>query len=564
MTEASPIPTNANMIDYEETRRAYRLEVPEHFNVGVDVVDRWAASMPDAEALFWVGEGGVERHVSYAELAERSNRVASALERLGLERGDRVLVVLPRVVAWWEALTGLFKAGLVAAPGTMLLTARDLAYRLEAGEAAAVLVDASLRQRVDEALAQAGRSLRARIAVDSDGAPARDGWLAFEDLIAAAPAERAPLATRSEEPALLYFTSGTTAHPKMVLHSHASYAIGHAATGRYWLDLRPGDLHWNISDTGWAKAAWSSYFGPLICGATLFIQHSTGRFSGSDILRYLGAYPITTLCGAPTVYRMLVQEDLAGLRCPTLRHCVAAGEPLNPEVIEVWRRATGLLIRDGYGQTETVLLAGNFPPLAVKPGSMGKAAPGIDLAVIGHDDAVLPPGQEGDIAVALTPTRPVGLFLGYWRNPEAMGQSFSADGRWYRTGDRGMVDEDGYFWFIGRADDVILSAGYRIGPFEVESALLEHPAVAESAAVASPDPIRGEIVKAFVVLAAGQTASDALASELQEHVRRVTAPYKYPREVEFVPDLPKTISGKIRRVDLRERERARKRGQQPA
>jgi acetyl-CoA synthetase/medium-chain acyl-CoA synthetase len=551
------------MADYEETRSAYRPEVPAQFNFGVDVVDRWAASAPTAEALFWVGDGGAERHVSYADLAGRSNRVANALEGLGLQRGDRVLVVLPRVVAWWEALTGLFKAGLVAAPGTMLLTARDLAYRLEACEAAAVVVDASLCERVDEALAQAGRSLRARIAVGSGDALARDGWLAFEEVVGRAPAERTPLATRSDEPALLYFTSGTTAHPKMVLHSQASYGIGHAVTGRYWLDLRPGDLHWNISDTGWAKAAWSSYFGPLICGATLFVQHSTGRFSAPDILRYLGAYPITTMCGAPTVYRMLVQEDLTGLRCPTLRHCVAAGEPLNPEVIEVWRRATGLSIRDGYGQTETVLLAGNFPPLAVKPGSMGRPAPGVDLAVIDHGGGVLPAGKEGDIAVALTPTRPVGLFLEYWRNPESMGQSFSSDGRWYRTGDRGMVDEDGYFWFIGRADDVILSAGYRIGPFEVESALLEHPAVAESAVVASPDPIRGEIVKAFVVLAAGHAASDALASELQEHVKRVTAPYKYPREVEFVPDLPKTISGKIRRVDLRERERARKRTQRP-
>jgi acyl-coenzyme A synthetase/AMP-(fatty) acid ligase len=342
-----------------------------------------------------------------------------------------------------------------------------------------------------------------------------------------------------------------------VLHTQASWGIGNEIAGRYWLDLRPGDLHWNISDTGWGKAAWSSYFGPLISGATVFAQHSTGKFAAGDILRYLDQYPISTLCAPPTVYRMLVQEDLTGLRCPSLRHCVAAGEPLNPEVIEVWRRATGLTIRDGYGQTETVLLCANFPPLEVRPGSMGKPSPGIDLAVIDELGNRLAAGQEGDIAVSLVPERPVGLFTEYWKNPEAMAASFTPDGQWYRTGDRARVDEDGYFWFVGRADDVILSAAYRIGPFEVESALLEHPAVAESAVVGKPDPIRGEIVKAFVVLAPGFEALQALELELQEHVKQVTAPYKYPREIEFIAELPKTISGKIRRVDLRRREHDR-------
>jgi acetyl-CoA synthetase/medium-chain acyl-CoA synthetase len=343
----------------------------------------------------------------------------------------------------------------------------------------------------------------------------------------------------------------------MVVHTHASIGLGHEVTGKYWLDLRPGDLHWNISDSGWAKAAWSSFFGPWQCGATLLVQQSSGKFAAPEILRFLATYPVTTLCGPPTVYRMLVQEDLSDVRCPTLRHCVAAGEPLNPEVIETWREKTGLVIRDGYGQTETVLLCGNFPPLPVRPGSMGKATPGFDLAVIDEAGERRPPGKEGDIAIRVEPERPLGLFKEYWKNPEAMAASFTHG--WYRTGDRGMTDEDGYFWFVGRADDVIISAGYRIGPFEVESALIEHPAVAEAAAVASPDPVRGAVVKAFVVLAAGHAPSDALAAELQEHVKRVTAPYKYPREVEFVKDLPKTISGKIRRMDLREREEQRKR-----
>jgi acyl-coenzyme A synthetase/AMP-(fatty) acid ligase len=549
------VTTSPNMTDYDEIRRTFQWGVGERFNFGTDVVDSWAARAPDREALFWVGEDGAEQHVSYAVLSRRSNQVANALDRLGLQRGERVLVILPRVIAWWEALTGVFKAGLVATPGPTLLTARDLAYRIEACEAAAVIVDASLADRVDEALAESGRALRARIAVGGKGG--RPGWLDYETVLGAAPPERSPLETRSDEPALLYFTSGTTAHPKMVLHTHASYGLAHVVTGRYWLDLRPGDVHWNISDTGWGKAAWSSYFGPFLCGATVFLQHAPGKFAPADIVRSLNTYPITTLCAPPTVYRMLLQEDLANLQPRALRHCVAAGEPLNPEVIEVWRRATGLTIRDGYGQTETVLLCANFPPLEVRPGSMGKPSPGVHLAVIDEQGNELAPGQEGDIAVALTPERPAGLFTEYWKNPEAMAASFTADGRWYRTGDRAIVDPEGYFWFVGRADDVILSAAYRIGPFEVESALLEHSAVAESAVVGSPDPVRGEIVKAFVVLAPGFVPSEALAAELQEHVKRVTAPYKYPREVEFVSELPKTISGKIRRVDLRQRERQR-------
>jgi len=336
----------------------------------------------------------------------------------------------------------------------------------------------------------------------------------------------------------------------MCMHAH-SYGLAHQTTGRYWLDLKPSDLHWNLSDTGWAKAAWSSYFGPWNCGAAIFVHHTQG-FSARRALELLAAQPITTFCGAPTIYRMFVQEDLARYRFPRLRHCVGAGEPLNPEVIETWRKATGLVIRDGYGQTETVILCGNYPSLEPRFGSMGKPAPGIELAVIDAEGRVLPPATEGDVAVRVKPERPPGLFLGYKGDPKKTASSFRGD--WYLTGDRATVDADGYFWFVGRADDVILSAGYRIGPFEVESALIEHPAVAESAVVSSPDEQRGEIVKAFVVLAPGHEASEALAAELQAHVKQVTAPYKYPRRIEFVEELPKTVSGKIRRVELRNRE----------
>ncbi len=537
-----------NIGDYAAARREFRWKAPAQFNFAVDVVDAWAARDPDLVAMRWVGDSG-ERALTFRWFATRSDRLANALDALGLTPGERVLVMLPRVPDWWTSMLALEKARLVSMPATALLTPKDIAYRVETSGAGAVITDAAGAEKVDAS----GGSLRAKIVAGGT----RPGWHALENLMEGAPATRTTLPSPAGEPSLLYFTSGTTGHPKMVVHSHASYGLGHEVTGRFWIDLRPGDLHWNISDTGWAKAAWSSFFGPWTCGATLLVQHSTAKFAAPEILDLLRTYPVTTLCGPPTVYRMLVQEDLASFSCLTLRHCVAAGEPLNPEVIETWREATGLTIRDGYGQTETVVLCGNFPGVPVRPGSMGKPTPGFDLAVIDDAGERLPPGKEGDLAVRVKPERPLGLFLEYWKNPEAMSASFRHG--WYLTGDRGLWDEDGYFWFVGRADDVIISAGYRIGPFEVESALIVHPAVAEAAAVASPDPVRGAIVKAFVVLAPGHTGSDALGKELQDHVKKVTAPYKYPREIEFVPDLPKTISGKIRRLELREREEQRRR-----
>jgi acetyl-CoA synthetase/medium-chain acyl-CoA synthetase len=361
---------------------------------------------------------------------------------------------------------------------------------------------------------------------------------------------------------MVYFTSGTVGYPKMVLHTHASYPIGHTITGKYWLDLHQDDVLWNLSEMGWAKAAYSNLFGPWVMGAAMFIQDARGKFNAIETLEMLHKYPITTLCAPPTAYRMLVlDEPMAYLKANPpmeLRYCTGAGEPLNPEVIKIWQEVTGMTIRDGYGQTETVILCANFPPLTVKPGSMGKPAPGFEVEVIDHDGNPLPPSKEGDIAVKVKPQRPTWLFKEYWRNPDATQACIRGD--WYITGDRAFKDEDGYFWFVGRADDVIISAGYRIGPFEVESALKEHPAIAESAVIASPDEMRGEIVKAYVVLAPGYIASPELATELQEHVKRVTAPYKYPREIEFVDALPKTISGKIRRVELRDMERKKKLG----
>jgi acetyl-CoA synthetase/medium-chain acyl-CoA synthetase len=534
-----------NLDDYRRLRRSFKWGCPEYFNFGFDIVDRWTLDRPDAIAIHWVGPNG-ERTYTFAEIAARSSQLAAALSNLGLARGDKVLVLLPRVISWWETLVGIFKAGMVAIPGTPLLTARDIAYRAEAAEAVAIVADEAVAAKVEQ-VASGLRQLQHKILVSED---ARSGWHSYEEQLAAAGTPEL-VKTRSNDPALLYFTSGTTGMPKMVLHSHASYGVAHEVTGRFWLDLRENDLHWNISDTGWAKAAWSSLFGPWTCGTALFVRQTVGGFQPSNVLKCLAEYPITTMCCAPTIYRMLLQQDPKTFRPQALRHCVAAGEPLNPEVILAWQRATGLTIRDGYGQTETVLLCGNFPGIEVKPGSMGLPTPGFDVAIVDTQGKRLPPGEEGDISVRVQPTRPLGIFVEYWHDPGATDRAFRAG--WYVTGDRGYTDEDGYIWFVGRADDVITSSAHRIGPFEVESALMEHPAVVEAAVVGKPDPMRGQIVKAFVVLADGYTATEELKTELRNHAKRITAPYKYPREIEFVGELPKTISGKTRRVELRQR-----------
>ncbi|MGE3539469.1 MAG: AMP-binding protein [Candidatus Tectimicrobiota bacterium] len=539
------------MTSYEHERATFRLEMPATFNFGFDVVDRWAED-PTRLAMLWVDDTGQSARYTFAHMRRESNRCASVLQGLGVQQGDGVMLVLPRIPAWHSITVALMKLGALPMPGTVLLTPKDYAYRINTASARAVIVDAANAAKVDTIRGQCP-SLEHCIIVGAE----RPGWISYEAAMASASeAFNAPV-TRGSDPAIIYFTSGTTGGPKMVLHTHASYPYAHLITGKYWLDLRPEDLHWNLSDTGWAKAAYSNLFGPWRLGAAVFIQHSSGRFEAQETLRLLEQYGITTFCAPPTAYRMMVLEDLRRYDLSRLRHCVGAGEPLNPEVIAAWKAGTGQMIYDGYGQTETTILVANYPCMEVKPGSMGKPLPGFDVAIIDAETGMVrPSGQEGDIAIRVKPQRPVGLFQEYWRNPEETARAFRGD--WYITGDRGVQDEDGYLWFVGRADDVIISAGYRIGPFEVESALIEHEAVAESAVVASPDEMRGAVVKAFVILAPGYQASAALAEELQEHVKRVTAPYKYPREIEFVSELPKTISGKIRRIELRQQEEARK------
>ncbi|MCB2097609.1 MAG: AMP-binding protein [Parvularculaceae bacterium] len=528
--------------DYLEARRLFEWRRPDRFNFVRDVIERHAREAGGATALYWTSAAGEEAVISFAELRDRANAAAGFLSSLGLKRGDVILLVLSREQAWWEIILGCLQLGVIVSPGTTQLMKKDFAFRMQATNAAAVITNGDCASRADEAAADLGWAGR-KVIVDAD----RAGWLRYD--ATSSPRRNDYADTHLDEEALVYFTSGTTGNPKMTVHG-CGYPLGHETTGKFWLRAGPGDLVWNVSDTGWAKGAWSSLFAPWLCGAGIFALHADA-VDPARVLDALEKFPVTVLCAPPTAYRMLVKQPLDGRSFSALKHCVSAGEPLNPEVIEIWKNKTGFQICEGYGQTETVILCGVFDGMAVKPGSMGLPAPGVDLDVIDENGVRLGDGMEGDVAVSIDP-RPMGLFLGYRDDPERT--AATRRGLWYITGDRAYRDEDGYFWFVGRGDDVIISAGYRIGPFEVESALIEHAAVAESAVVASPDDTRGEVVKAFVVLMKGVEGSDSLIRELQEHVKRVTAPYKYPRKIEFVESLPKTISGKIIRKELRERE----------
>lgn len=530
---------------YEQLRSTYSLEVPPRFNYVRDVVDRWASSHPNKLALIAVEPDGVTAsRYSFADISARASTAAHLLAELGVEKGDRVFVMLPRIVEWYDILLGCIRLGAIPMPGTMQLTARDIAYRIQRADASVVVTDDDGFEAVATALGEC-RTVNAKIIVGETNG----GWISYRDAILIKRASSIVEDTASDDPMLIYFTSGTESYPKMVLHTQASYGIGHEITARFWHDLRESDVHWTVSDTGWAKAAWGKLFGQWRLGAAVLMWNIIGKPDLDRMLRVIGEQGVTTFCAPPTLYRAFVQMDLSEYDLSRLRHSTAAGEPLNPEVIKVWHDATGLQIYDGYGQTETVNLVANFPGIDVRPGSMGLPVPGIDVQIVDDAGKIVNDGDEGNIAVPIEPNRPVGLFKEYWRDPEKNAQVFR-DG-WYFTGDKAIRDSDGYIWFVGRADDVILSAAYRIGPFEVESALLEHEAVAEAAVVGKPDPTRGEIVKAFVVLADGFLPTAELGELLKEHVKATTAPYKYPREIEFVDELPKTISGKIRRVELR-------------
>ncbi|KAJ8364082.1 hypothetical protein SKAU_G00129130 [Synaphobranchus kaupii] len=544
-----------NFKEYENLRQLYNPEVPNHFNFAKDVLDKWAQKEKHGEkspnpALWWINGQGNEIKWSFEELVFHSRRVANVLSGpCKLQKGDRVLLILPRIPEWWLVNVACLRTGMVLIPGTSQLTARDILYRLRTSKAKCIITDESLAPVLD-AIATECSSLKTKLLVSDRK---REGWMNFGELSRTASSDHICVQTKSEDPMAIFFTSGTTGSPKMTEHSQCSFGIGLTVNGRYWLDLTERDVLWNTSDTGWAKTAWSSVFAAWIQGACVFVHHMP-RFETTTVLETLSVYPISTFCASPTAYRMLIQEDFSRYTFLSLQHCLSAGEPINPEVMQKWESNTGLNIYEGYGQTETVLIAGTFKGMKIKPGSFGKPSPAYDVQVVDNAGEVVPCGSEGNLAIRVKPHKPFCLFSGYTDDPERTAQCYRGD--FYLTGDRGIMDEDGYLWFVGRTDDVILSAGYRIGPFEIENALIEHEAVAESAVVSSPDPVRGEIVKAFVVLktAFKSQSQDQLVTELQSHVKKMTAPYKYPRKIEFVEQLPKTLSGKIRRAELRNKE----------
>jgi len=535
--------------DYAVAAKSYRPEIPAEFNFAYDVIDARAAARDKVALIAVTRDGHVAREVRYSDLAAESGRFANALRRLGLAKGDFACVVIGRIPEWYSVLFGCMKLGVVSMPGTNLLTAKDIAYRIGQSGAKAVIVTEEHCDKVD-AIDLDCPTLQVKIVV---GRP-RPGWRCFDDLVATeAPAvDRAAVGPfRSTDMMMAYFTSGTTALPKMVPRDYG-YALAHAATGLFWMDLRETDVHWTLTDTGWAKAAWGMLFPQLLLGVTTVVFDGAG-FDVDLHLDLIRDLKVTTFCAPPTVYRMFAQLDLSAYDLSSLRRCLGAGEPLNPEVIRYWREHTGTTIADGYGQTETINIVANYPGLETRFGSMGKPVPGFDIDVVDDEGQRLPPEEVGHIAVRTDGPEgwPPGLFDGYLLADGGVDRGQFRNG-WYYTGDTARKDADGYFWFVGRADDLISSAGYRISPFEVESALLEHPAVAESAVVGFPDPTRGQVVKAFVILAKGEAPSETLAQDIQDFCKNLTAPYKYPRIVEFVTELPKTISGKIRRVELRE------------
>jgi len=532
--------------DYDAARRDFKLEIPDNFNFAFDVVAKRAREA-DKTALIAIDKTGehVTTH-SYSDLDRDSNRFANVLLGLGATKGDFAFVMIPRQPAWYHVLLGSMKTGVVAMPGTNLLTSKDIEYRVNRSAAKLVIVTSEHVEKV-EAVKHACPTLEHLIVVDG---PAPRGWTSMAEACADASdsLDRASVpANTSKDPMLIYFTSGTTSMPKMVERDHG-YGLAHTITQKYWMTLNENDVHWTLTDTGWAKAAWGLVFPPLLAGSTIMLFDGEG-FNAHQHLKIIEDHKVTTFCAPPTIYRLFAQMDVSGYDLSSLRHCLGAGEPLNPEAMRTWKAATGCDIYDGYGQTETVNIVANYPGMEIRAGSMGKPVPGIDVRIVDEEGNEVDDGVVGDIAVKITDPYPLGLFPGYFQDPEGTARSFRNG--WYYTGDTATRDADGYIWFVGRSDDIISSAGYRISPFEVESALIEHPAVQESAVVGKSDEIRGEIVKAYVILAPGHQGSDELTVEIQDFVKNVTAPYKYPREIEYRDALPKTISGKIRRVELR-------------
>ncbi|MGE5704834.1 MAG: acyl-CoA synthetase [Clostridia bacterium] len=520
------------------------IKMPEYYNF-TSQVEAYAAAHPDKPALFVVNEDGTNESITYAELIHYTNRLASVITSLGVTRGDKAIVLVPRGIEAYGIYLALVKLGVVVMPGSEMLRTKDIEYRVNHAGAKMVIAFDGITEEV-EPLRETCPTLQHYV-VTGD---AKAGWLSLTELAEEAAEWTETVNTRSDELAFLSYTSGTTGGPKGVMHVHGWPFAHLAVAATYWLDVHEDDIVWATAGPGWAKWIWSPFVSTLGKGATAFVFK--GRFSPEQYLSLMEQYPVSVLCATPTEYRLMAKANgLEEYNLNALRSACSAGEPLNREVIDTFRRVFDITVRDGYGQTENTLLVGTFVGVEPRPGSMGKPSPVVNVAIIDEAGTPLPIGEVGDIAIE---RGMIALFKGYLNDPERTARAFRGD--WYVTGDQGRMDQDGYIWFEGRSDDIIISSGYTIGPFEVEDALVKHAAVAECAAVASPDPERGHVVKAFIVLKQGFAGSDELVAELQEHVKHMTAPYKYPRKIEFVTELPKTNSGKIRRIELRHQEEA--------
>ncbi len=532
---------------YEDFKQNYQVNVPENFNFAYDIVDEWAKLDKTKKALVWCDDHGSEREFTFEELRRLSNQAAHFFMDHGIGKGDVVMLILRRRFEYWICALALCKIGATLIPATLQLTPKDIVYRCNAAEVKMVVCvdDAEVLDHVEQSLPKT-KTLQAKAVV----AGRREGWLDFTTEIAKYPdeLERPALVNKNDDIMLIYFTSGTTGMPKMVAHDF-THPLGHIVTAKYWQRVQDGKLHMSVSDSGWAKFGWGKIYGQWICGAVIF-AYDMDRFHAKNLLSMIQKYCVTTFCAPPTMFRFMLQEDLTQYDLSSIKHCCIAGEPLNPEVFKQFKEITGLKLTEGFGQSESSVLVANFEWFEPKPGSMGKPSPLYDIDIVDGNGNSCPDGEEGEIVVRnVAKCRPTGLFMGYYKDEEVTAEVMRGGN--YNTHDVAWRDSDGYYWFVGRSDDVIKCSGYRIGPFEVESALIEHPAVLECAVTAVPDPVRGQVVKATIVLTKHYSPSDALKKELQNHVKRVTAPYKYPRVIEFVEELPKTIGGKIKRALIR-------------
>ena len=553
--------TQTNFTSEEDYARHLHFKIPENFNFAYDVMDAWATEDPDKVALLWASERGEEVSTTYREFKEQTDQTAAYFMQLGIKHGDKVMLILKRHYQWWLSMMALCKIGAIAIPATHMLTAHDIVYRNQSASVKVIICanDEYITEQIAKAMAESPtvKALVAVNALSETDKPVPKGFHDWRKEWNKAPAfVRPENVNTNEDTMLMYFTSGTSGEPKMVAHDFL-YALGHLTTGVYWHNLHANSLHLTVADTGWGKAVWGKLYGQWFAGATVFV-YDHEKFTAEKIMQQIEKYHITSFCAPPTIYRFMIREDFSKYDLSSLEWCTTAGEAMNPSVANRFKELTGITIYEGFGQTETTMTLGTFPWVKPKPGSMGKPNPQYDVRLLRQDGTECEDGEKGEICIRIGDKKPLGLFKGYYRDEEKTKEAWH-DGI-YHTGDMAWRDEEGYFWFVGRTDDVIKSSGYRIGPFEVENALMTHPAVVECAITGVPDPIRGMIVKATVVLAAEYKAKadDNLVKELQNHVKHETAPYKYPRVIEFVDELPKTISGKIRRVEIREKDNQKK------